>query len=42
MLCQRVEVDEGQVTSDDPKNPAMARNAVLHPEEVPEYQKLND
>lgn len=42
MLRQKVEVDEGQITSDDPKNPATARNTVLHAEEVPEYQKLND
>lgn len=42
MLRQKVEVDEGQITSDDPKNPATARNVVLHPEEVPGYQKLND
>lgn len=39
MLRQKVEVDEGQITSDDPKNPATARNVVLHPEEVPQLQR---
>lgn len=32
---------KGQITSDDPKNPAIARNEVFHPEEVPEYEKMN-
>lgn len=33
--CQKGKVDAGQTTSDDPKNPAKARNIGLHPEEVP-------
>lgn len=39
MPCQKGKVDEGQTTSDDPKNPK-ARNDVLHPEEIPVHQKL--
>lgn len=39
MPCQKGKMDEGQTTSDDPKNPK-ARNYILHSEEVPVYQKL--
>lgn len=41
MPCQKDNMDEGQTISDDPKNPAEARNVALHPDKVPVYQKLN-
>lgn len=39
MPCQKGKMDECQTTSDDPKNPK-GKDEVLHPEEVPAYQKL--